>query len=123
MRVGVATRSEPPYRARSPRVEEPPLTRPAACLVLPLLSACLTEAECERRASAAFRVGHGHALDCAFEPEALLEPVCTRFDRRPLQSYYAAYCGTAELSCIRAEARAEAACFGDPNDTDPVEYP
>lgn len=85
-------------------------------LSLVLASACVPEAECERRIDAAHRDALRDAALCAYDPDGLDEPECENLDRRPLRTYQAVYCATADRTCIQDDAVAETACFGEPDD-------
>lgn len=81
------------------------------------ISACGSTARCDRRVDAAHTQALRDAPTCDFAPEALAEPECSRLDRAPLLTYYAVFCSTAALDCIRGDEAAALVCFGGPEDT------
>lgn len=90
-------------------------TRPrlGALLLGAALGACTDEATCRARVDEAHRVAGEDAAACTFAPDALVEPICSDGDRRPLLTYLAVWCAEADLGCLRADDEAYEACFGD----------
>jgi hypothetical protein len=80
-----------------------------------VLGACTTRAECEARVEAAIAQGEDDGAACALRLDALEEPTCGGSDRRPELSYYAAFCGVADIdACVDPDASLRELCFGDP---------
>lgn len=79
---------------------------------LATFSGCVTKEECLERAEDATLTAIEDAEACVWQPDALAEPDCSRTDLSPLLAYFAAWCGTAEPTCIASDTDAEEVCFG-----------
>lgn len=77
-----------------------------------LLAGCVTKNNCEDRTTAAERAATADAPMCRFAPEDLEHLTCGGTDQTPELTYYAVWCGIAELSCIREDAVLDELCFG-----------
>jgi hypothetical protein len=85
-----------------------------ACSLV-VLGACTTRAVCEARVDVAITQGEDDGLACELRVEALEEPTCGGSDRRPELSYYAAFCGVADIEgCVDPDPNLRELCFGDP---------
>lgn len=67
---------------------------------------------CEERVAAAAAQARADAPDCTFAPEDLKHLTCGGTDQSPELTYYAVWCGLAELSCIREDPVLDELCFG-----------
>ncbi len=67
---------------------------------------------CEDRVAAAAAQARADAPDCTFAPEDLKHLTCGGTDQSPELTYYAVWCGLAELSCIREDPLLDELCFG-----------
>jgi len=83
-----------------------------AALIALLLAGCVTKQDCEDRVKAARRAAEDDAPTCTFAPEKLEHVTCGGTDQSPELSYYATWCGLAELSCIREDPVLDELCFG-----------
>jgi hypothetical protein len=83
-----------------------------AALIALVLAGCVTNQDCEDRVTAATDQARADAPSCTFAPENLENLTCGGTDQSPELSYYAVWCGLADLSCIREDPVLDELCFG-----------